>query len=251
MSISGITFALLTRKAMRTFILGWNPSKSSYGLVDFQRDFLNLEYGDFEWKLDQWQGIRSGDNFLMVKTGDGNRGIVMRGFFLSAPHPRRGGRSDVLYVDLRPTFMIHPDHPKGILPIDLLMHTMPGFRWDEDTSGRELPECCVRELEPLWRGFLSCFIPADYDNVRLGRDNRPDAGIDEAVALASEALFDKKAPDGTPLILHSLSAGLAGRTEEEIIRGFLLPVIKEKEWSVGEIREKGFSESIVDSLMSN
>ena len=87
--------------------------------------------------------------------------------------------------------------------------------------------------------------------MRLGRDNRPDAGIDEAVALASEALFDKKAPDGTPLILHSLSAGLAGRTEEEIIRGFLLPVIKEKEWSVGEIREKGFSESIVDSLMSN
>ena len=76
------------------------------------------------------------------------------------------------------------------------------------------------------------------------------AGIDEAVALAAEALFDKKDQDGTPLILQSVSAGLAGRTEEEKVTGFLSPVIRNSGWTAGDIREKGFSEEIIDSIMS-
>ena len=61
----------------------------------------------------------------------------------------------------------------------------------------------------------------------LGRRNRPVAGIDEAVPLASEALFDRRDAAGRPLILASLSEGLTKKTEEKIIRGILSETAKD------------------------
>ena len=54
---------------MKTFILEWNPALSPYGLIDFQHDFARMEYGDFEWQLEDHDDVCSGDNFYMVKTG--------------------------------------------------------------------------------------------------------------------------------------------------------------------------------------
>ena len=58
-----------------------------------------------------------------------------------------------------------------------------------------------------------------------------------------------KDKDGKPAILHSLAAGLAGRTDEERICGFLHDVMVDTGWTAGDIREKGFPERIVNTLV--
>ena len=81
------------------------------------------------------------------------------------------------------------------------------------------------------------------------RNRRPDAGIDDAVALASEVLYDREDSNGEPLILKSLHSGLSGTTSDEKIRGVLLYVMSDPEWDAGSLREKGFSETVVESLL--
>lgn len=238
---------------MRTFILEWNPAVSDYKDEDFRKDIGFLEFGYFNWNVWEHEEARSGDNFYLVRCGVPPTGIVMKGFFTSAPYRGedwpRGGRK-VYYIDMRPTFMVSPDHPRGILSTGVLEEAMPEFEWNGGHSGRQLPEAYRGILDGLWGSYESRFRAKDLDGRRADRSSRPMAGIDEAVALAAEALFDKKDQDGTPLILQSVSAGLAGRTEEEKVTGFLSPVIRNSGWTAGDIREKGFSEEIIDSIMS-
>ena len=152
-------------------------------------------------------------------------------------------------MNLRPTFMVSPDHPKGILSTGVLEKAMPDFEWNGGHSGRQLPEAYREILDGLWGGYESRFRPRDLDGELADRLGRPEAGIDEAIALASEALFDRKDKDGKPAILHSLAAGLAGRTDEERICGFLHDVMVDTGWTAGDIREKGFPERIVNTLV--
>ena len=51
------------------------------------------------------------------------------------------------------------------------------------------------------------------------------------------------------VILHDLAVGVAGKDDDEIICGLLHDVIEETEWTAGKIREKGFSEHVIDTLM--
>lgn len=237
---------------MKTFILEWNPAISNYKDEDFKEDIGFLEFGDFNWSVREHESARSGDNFYLVRCGEAPTGIVMKGFFTSAPYRGRdwsGKGREVYYMDMRPTFMVCPDHPRGILSTLVLEEAMPGFEWNGGHSGRLLPEAYRTILDGLWDSYEARFRPRDLDGRRADRSARPRAGIDEAVALATEALFDRKASDGTPLILRSVSAGIAGGTEEEKIAGFLSPVIQDTEWTAGKIREKGFPEEIIDSLL--
>ena len=55
--------------------------------------------------------------------------------------------------------------------------------------------------------------------------------------------------DGRPAILHPLSFGIARTNDEEMICGFLHDVLVDSEFSAGELREDGFSEHIVDTLI--
>lgn len=238
------------KRKMRTFILKWDPDHSPYGLVDFQRDFPKLEYGLFSWKLEEYEGLRSGDNFFLVKTGKGNCGVVMKGFFISDPFPVRNGGDSSTKVNLRPTYMFHPDSPKGILRLDELRTSIPDFPWEEGISGRRLSGHQTEILGLMWDRFLEEHDNGDYDGILADRNRRPDAGIDDAVALASEVLYDREDINGEPLILKSLRSGLSGTTIEEKIRGFLLDVMSDPEWDAGALREKGFSETVVESLLA-
>ena len=235
---------------MNTFILKWNPEASPYSLIDFQRDFPKLEYGLFSWKLEEYEGLRSGDNFFLVKTGKGNCGVVMKGFFISDPFPVRNGGDSSTKVNLRPTYMFHPDSPKGILRLDELRASIPDFPWEEGISGRRLSGHQTEILGLMWDRFLEEHDNCDYDGILADRNRRPDAGIDDAVALASEVLYDREDINGEPLILKSLRSGLSGTTIEEKIRGFLLDVMSDPEWDAGALREKGFNETVVESLLA-
>lgn len=230
---------------MKTFILEWFTSDSPYRLVDFQHDFPRIEYGDFEWKLDDRRdGIRSGDNFYMVKTGKGNCGVVMKGFFLNEPQEGKDG----CYVSLRPLVMVHPDHPKGLLSTKDLAEAFPKYfsvygtpAWDVTSAAETLDE--------LWEEYLRRFDPTDYDGILLAKNSRPEAGVEDAIALASEALYDVRDHDGNPAIIHSLRVGLKGKTDVEKICGFLHEVLRDPEWTAGDLRDRGFSEEVVDTLL--
>lgn len=71
---------------MKTFILKWRPLISSYKMEQFEEEMHYIEYGEFNWSVHEWEKARSGDNFYMVKVGEGRTGIVMKGFFTSAPY---------------------------------------------------------------------------------------------------------------------------------------------------------------------
>ena len=173
----------------------------------------------------------------------------MKGFFISDPFPVRNGGDSSTKVNLRPTYMFHPDSPKGILRLDELRASIPDFPWEEGISGRRLSGHQTEILGLMWDRFLEEHDNGDYDGILADRNSRPDAGIDDAVALASEVLYDREDINGEPLILKSLRSGLSGTTIEEKIRGFLLDVMSDPEWDAGALREKGFSETVVESLL--
>lgn len=233
---------------MKTFILKWNPEGSAYSLIDFQKDFPNLEYGVFRWTVEEPKGIRSGDNFYLVKTGRGNCGIVMKGFFISEPYLKKKGSSSCV-VDLRPTCMIHPDNPKGILSLEALKSNISDFPWEDGVSGRLLSRSQAEIVNRMWEQFIKGYDNCDFDGILADRNRRPPAGIDDAVVLAADVLYDREDRNGEPLILKSLRSGLNGSTIEEKIRGFLLEVIADREWSAGALRERGFSEAVVEGLL--
>lgn len=239
---------------MKTFILEWRPSISSYKMETFEEDFHYLEYGEFNWSVWDWQNARSGDNFYMVKCGEGKTGIVMKGFFTSDPYEAddwSGKNRQVHYMDYRPTFMIHPNHRKGMLTTDILEKEIPGFEWNGGHSGRELPQDLAAKLDSLWEKYVSQFCREDADGQTLEFNFIPEASVDDAIKQASYCLYDHKDHLGNQSILHSLKVGLAGVNDEEKICGFLCHILEtpDAEVSAGCLREEGFSEKTVDTLL--
>lgn len=74
------------------------------------------------------------------------------------------------------------------------------------------------------------------------------AGIDEALALAVKAHEGVKDLDGKPYILHPLAVGLAGKTEDEMICGFLHDVVEDTDYTFDDLKDMGFSEHVVSTL---
>lgn len=238
---------------MKTFILEWRPSISSYKMQDFIGDLEYLEYGDFNWSVWDWEKARSGDNFYLIKCGEDETGIVMKGFFTSDPYSGEdwsGKGRDVHYMDMRPVFMAIPTLERGIITTAELEVAMPDFQWNGGHSGRLLPEEYAARLHTLWGEYMKRFDGEQGDSKTFAISAIPVACIDDAVETAIDAHYDKKDLDGNPFILHPLTVGLAGKNEKEKICGFLHDVIEDSEdWSAGKLREKGFTEDIVDTLL--
>lgn len=76
------------------------------------------------------------------------------------------------------------------------------------------------------------------------------AGIEDAIEIAYHANKGRKSPDGRPAILHPLTVGVAGKTDDEIICGILHNVMEVSDWTIAKLREKGFSEHILDTLVT-
>ena len=236
---------------MRTFVLEWRPSISSYKMEDFNDDLHYLGYGEFNWSVFDWREAHSGDNFYMIKCSEGCTGIVMKGFFLSEPYLAddwSGRKREVHYMDMRPICMMHPDMCP-IITTAQLEEVMPDFQWNGGHSGRLLPEEYARILDSMWDEHVRTFPEDLWSAEAAGRHVIPEAGIDDAVNLASRAHMDARDLDGNPVILHALAVGMAGGTAEEKICGFLHDVIEDTDYRAGDLREEGFNESIVDTLM--
>ena len=72
--------------------------------------------------------------------------------------------------------------------------------------------------------------------------------IEDALRLAVDAHDGQKDLDGNPVILHSMTVGLAGRNREEIIAGLLHDVMEDTNYTFDDLLRKGVEEKIVDAL---
>ena len=140
---------------MKTYILFWNPSISSYKLEDFQREMEDLDYADMNWSVWEYKKACAGDRFFMVRSGSGKTGICMSGYFSSDPYRDQdwSGRGRVTYyMDLEPDYMINPDYLPILSTLDLVRE-VPGFDWNGGHSGRLLDAKLAEKLETIWKKF--------------------------------------------------------------------------------------------------
>ena len=227
---------------MQTFIIPWAPSESGYTSEQLQRDLPNPDYGLFSWPADSLGKARSGDNFYLV-CREGDPFVVMRGFFLSDPEDGS--------VGLRPTFISWPSGDAPRFLIDTLDRETPGFSWRLYTSGDPLPDWAGKKLSALFNLFLENVGDNYFDGIQAERSRKPAANVDDAIGIAAEVYCDEPDPiDGRPAILAALRVAVQGNDETEVICGALRDVIGRAGWTGGRLRDRGFTEQVVDCLVT-
>jgi len=73
-----------------------------------------------------------------------------------------------------------------------------------------------------------------------------EAGIDDAVALATRVFFGLRDRDGNPQILHALAVGMKGLNKTQKIAGFLHDVVKDSGVTLEDLAKWGFSQGVVE-----
>ena len=238
-------FCTIKLNAMNTFILPWRPGESDFTLARPDNELLNPDYGDFLWPSAGLGKARSGDNFFLVRM-DGDPFVVMKGFFLSDPDREKG------LMGLRPSFIALPSAGLPQFSMDALDRSTPGFSWALYCNGEPLPDWAGKKLSGLWEVFLQEeFKEEFFDGVHAERSRKPAANVDDAIQIASDVFCDEVDPlDGKPAILSTLRIAVRGNDENQSICGALRDVIGRAGWTPGRLRDCGFSEQVVDRLVT-
>ena len=231
---------------MKTFIVEWNPQESSFGLEDFSHAISSMEFGDLPWMFRRRCGIRSGDNFYLVKVGDGLEGIVMKGFFRTQPEAYSGDADGGFRTFLRPTFMIDVRRNENIIRKEMLSSSLPALPWGDGVFLMNSHECDV--LSGMWEEYLSGIPEEAFSEGALGKRERPDAILDDALILAAEAVYDRSDQQGNPLVLKALALASSWKSVRYKSLSFLFYASMYGKLDAGEIREKGFPEEYADII---
>lgn len=72
--------------------------------------------------------------------------------------------------------------------------------------------------------------------------------IDLALSIATKAHAGQLDKDGVPVILHPITVGMMGHTDEERTAGFLHDVIEDSDYTFEDILESGIPNGIVNAL---
>lgn len=72
--------------------------------------------------------------------------------------------------------------------------------------------------------------------------------VDLALKIAVEAHTGQVDRDQEAYILHPLTVGLMGKTDEERCAGFLHDVLEDTSYTAEDLLEKGIPESVVNAL---
>ena len=146
---------------MRTVILKWNPSISSFSMLAFLHGIFRNNHADsfdMNWSVWDYEEIKEGDRVFFLKVGDyGQCGIVAAGFALSKPYRSEdwsGKGRTTYYIDLEFDTMLNPD-AVPILTSEQLSKAIPDFDWTGGHSGVVLTEAQAVQLEQHWDDFLS------------------------------------------------------------------------------------------------
>lgn len=143
---------------MATYILFWNPAISSYNKNRFLYDF-EFEYGVGNWSFKEYERIEPGDIFYMVRCGEGNIRIVMKGVIISEAYHSydwsNKNRQNIFYANIYQNFTINSFKNVKLLTPDRLTKEIPGFNWYGGHSGRLLNEDDAVKLDALWQIYLT------------------------------------------------------------------------------------------------
>lgn len=161
---------------MSTVVFKWNPSFSSYTSSRFLKDLFNASHSEADdrtsnWSVWDYDKVKDGDTFYMLKVGYGQTGIVMRGKVTSDAYQSSdwSGKGRVtFYVDYLPEIMINPDGFE-LLTSERLQKAIPDFDWYGGHSGLVLTEEQATKLDELWHEYYEqnreAFDKASDDNV--------------------------------------------------------------------------------------
>ena len=72
--------------------------------------------------------------------------------------------------------------------------------------------------------------------------------IDIALKIATTAHAGQLDRDGYPVILHPLTVGLMGHTDEEKMAGFLHDVVEDSDYTFDDLLEAGIPVGVVNAL---
>ena len=71
---------------------------------------------------------------------------------------------------------------------------------------------------------------------------------DKALGIALDAHSGAVDRYGNPYILHVIRVGMAGKSPEEIITGFLHDVVEDSEWTITQLSALGFPDDILTAV---
>ena len=143
----------------KTFIMRWNTDISNYKLCEFEEameDFCDESFY-YNWSIWDYQKAHIGDKFFMIRTGEGKRGVVMRGTIIGTPYPDEdwsGKGRKVYYIRMRLSHMIHPDKSPLMLTTEELSKAIPEFSWEEGHSGVILDDTTAMRLDEVWNDYV-------------------------------------------------------------------------------------------------
>lgn len=143
---------------MATYILFWNPVISSYNKERFLKDF-DRGNGVGNWSFNEYEKIEPGDKFYMLRCGEGNTGIVMKGVIITEAYESEDwspkNRAHIHYADIYQNFTINSFEDVKLLTPENLSKEIPGFNWYGGHSGRLLNKEDAHKLDGLWNKYLA------------------------------------------------------------------------------------------------
>ena len=80
------------------------------------------------------------------------------------------------------------------------------------------------------------------------KETRKQHPIDTALQIATKAHAGQLDRNGYPAILHPITVGMMGHTDEEKIAGFLHDVIEDSDYTLEDLRQAGIPIGVVNAL---
>ncbi len=133
---------------MSTYIMRWNPSISSSKIEEFNAAREKWPEGFCgNWSIYEWEDAHEGDDYYMVRVGEGPNGVVYHGHFLSEPYEGEdwaGTTKKRHYVDISIEHPCDPDDP--FITVEQLEALLPEIEWRRDHSGQLLTDEQAKKL---------------------------------------------------------------------------------------------------------
>lgn len=247
---------------MKTIILKWNPAISSVtmddmkGAIAYRLDDEFLE-ANFNWSIYEWEKAEKGDRVFMLRVGRGKTGIIGSGWLASNPYEDddwNGTAEKRHYADILFDTMIFP-LGNDILKTKALQAAIPSVNWTGGHSGVVITNDEAEALEKVWRDFLitnhNRLIKADGTifksliNKAWGiainaHKGQKDKGGNDYFESHVIDVFEKMAPvvdnDGKYTC------------DPPKIIALLHDVVEDTGWTLGMLREQGFSKRIIEAV---
>ena len=116
----------------------WNPGISSSKIDDFRGAMEKWPDGFcYNWSIYEWEQAAEGDDYVMIRVGEGPCGLVYHGRFISDPYEEKdwaGTSRKRHYVDITVEDACDPDHP--CIPVERLEEAIPEIEWRRGHSGQ-------------------------------------------------------------------------------------------------------------------